>query len=79
MHDWSLTIAPETAIAGTPTNPLTTHLRIEKFRSRVFQLFASNALDPGGLLAPSERQPLYSLLNSELDDIQRDMEQPEGR
>jgi len=66
-------IAPEATTTSEVDAALKAHLRIETFRNRVSQALASNALDPAGLVSVQERFPFYRLLNSELDNLERDV------
>ncbi|KAL7816086.1 hypothetical protein V8C44DRAFT_348310 [Trichoderma aethiopicum] len=71
MHDWSLTVAPE-SMASPHDISLKWHLRIEQFRYRVSQALTSNALDPAGFMSARERLSLYRLLNASLVDLERE-------
>ncbi|KAM0260094.1 hypothetical protein ACHAQJ_003019 [Trichoderma viride] len=72
MHDWSLTVAPESATLSPHDIALRWHLRIEQFRHRVSQALTSNALDPAGFMSARERLSLYRLLNASLVDLERE-------
>ncbi|RFU77397.1 fungal specific transcription factor domain-containing [Trichoderma arundinaceum] len=72
MHDWSLTVAPESATSSPHDIALRWHLRIEQFRHRVSQALTSNALDPAGFMSARERLSLYRLLNASLVDLERE-------
>lgn len=71
MHDWSLTVAPE-SMSSPHDISLRWHLRIEQFRYRVSQALTSNALDPAGFMSARERLSLYKLLNASLVDLERE-------
>ncbi|TFA97868.1 Regulatory protein LEU3 [Trichoderma ghanense] len=71
MHDWSLTVAPE-SMSSPHDISLRWHLRIEQFRYRVSQALTSNALDPAGFTSARERLSLYRLLNASLVDLERE-------
>ncbi|KAK1255605.1 hypothetical protein MKX07_007864 [Trichoderma sp. CBMAI-0711] len=71
MHDWSLTVAPE-SMSSPHDISLRWHLRIEQFRYRVSQALTSNALDPAGFMSARERLSLYRLLNASLVDLERE-------
>ncbi|KAL7928938.1 hypothetical protein V8C35DRAFT_207216 [Trichoderma chlorosporum] len=71
MHDWSLTVAPE-SMSSPHDISLRWHLRIEQFRYRVSQALTSNALDPSGFMSARERLSLYRLLNASLVDLERE-------
>ncbi|KAL6695343.1 hypothetical protein J3F84DRAFT_335097 [Trichoderma pleuroticola] len=72
MHDWSLTVAPESTMSSPHDIALRWHLRIEQFRYRVSQALTSNALDPAGFMSARERLSLYRLLNASLVDLERE-------
>lgn len=72
MHDWSLTVAPESTLSSPHDISLRWHLRIEQFRYRVSQALTSNALDPAGFTSARERLSLYRLLNASLVDLERE-------
>ncbi|KAL6832220.1 hypothetical protein V8C40DRAFT_273576 [Trichoderma camerunense] len=72
MHDWSLTVAPESTMSLPHDIALRWHLRIEQFRYRVSQALTSNALDPAGFMSARERLSLYRLLNASLVDLERE-------
>ncbi|EHK20948.1 uncharacterized protein TRIVIDRAFT_133240, partial [Trichoderma virens Gv29-8] len=72
MHDWSLTVAPESTMSSAHDVALRWHLRIEQFRYRVSQALTSNALDPAGFMSARERLSLYRLLNASLVDLERE-------
>ena len=73
MHDWSLTVAPETTEPSAFDVSLREHLRIEQFRQRVSQALASTAFSPLDSAAGRERLPLYRLLNASLSELEREI------
>lgn len=80
LHEWPLNVAPEYMASALDGTSFGSHLLIEQFRRRVTLALAPRQSHSTQPTSTDERLALYCLLNSVLNDLERETERtsPDG-